>query len=265
MKKMLIVLLLSSSKLCLAQLGFSIQGGYTLPTGPHHSDYQSKLLDNTGYNNSKSFTNSSAFKIDYTKRHLGIGLALEMGRYQTEQETEIIGFGSILPTSSFVAATGSYLIPNFSVQYVGNITKKLGIRTGINLGLMLTGFGKDNGILVVETAPLLGGVVPAQSIGVLAATGKTGADNSSAIAIGGQIEIGYQIHKNLNLHLDWASRRSEVRARGTVLGVEQPIDYSMWIHSCRIGFRYSIFQAPKIKIPQFKKAKGQNPETTNFS
>lgn len=245
MKKQLLTLLTVLPFTGFAQLGVAINAGYNIPTGEHHSAYESNLLIKTDYNNKKSLTYCSSFKVDYTYRHVNFGLGVEYGNYQTKKETEISILSSLIPSTSFVAASSRYISPYVFVNYRANISRKFTFQAGLMTGVFTAGLGKDNGIVVIETEAILG-IIPSQTIGAEVQMGTTGKDNSTKLVSGAQVEFGYDICKKLQIHIELAARNTNVDSKVAVSGIEQPLNYSLWNFSGRTGLRYTF---KKTKAP----------------
>lgn len=228
-----------------AQFNVAVNGGYTFHTGPHHSDYENTMATGaTDYNNKKVFTYSSSLKLGYAFKHLHAGIGFDYGNYQTKKETEITGLSSFVPSSSFAAATGRYFTPHVFINYKTNLTRKLNFQIGVMTGILFSGFGKDNGILVTNTDAIFG-IIPAQTIGVEMHSGGVDKTTSSNIASGAQMEFGYDLNKNFNLNFEVAARYSSIKAKASVLGYEQPFEYKLWYIPARIGVRYTFHRKVK--------------------
>ncbi|MES2477746.1 MAG: hypothetical protein V4561_01575 [Bacteroidota bacterium] len=238
-KKQLLTLLTVIPFSGFAQLGVAINAGYNIPTGEHHSAYESDLLVKTDYDNKKSLTYCSSFKLDYTLRHVNFGLGIEYGNYQTKKETDISIISSFIPSTSFVAATSRYISPYAFVNYRTNISRKFTFQAGAMMGMFTAGLGKDNGIVVIETDAIFG-LIPSQTIGAEVQTGSSGKSNSTKLVSGAQVEFGYHICKKLQVHIELAARNTNVDSKVSVSGIEQPLNYSLWNFSGRTGLRYTF-------------------------
>lgn len=238
-RNVLYVMLMLISFSSQAQLGVTIQGGYSFPNGEHHSDFASKLLDKANYDSSKKFMYTTALKLDYTLKHVTFGVGYEIGNYQTKKETSIIGLSSFLSTKSFVAISGQYKMPYAYVQYATDIIDRITIRAGVMAGAFIADSSKSNGVLDITTDPILG-IIPSQNIGAVAKAGKSGDLNSSALAIGLQMEVGVNLNKNFNVNVEWASRKTSMDASATAFTINQPLHYNLWLNSVRLGIRYNI-------------------------
>jgi|GEM_PF-6503349 len=239
MKRTLMLLLAIAPITSFGQLGVAANMGYNLPTGEHHSAFEKNLLVKTDYSNKKVLNYCSSFKIDYSSKHINFGIGLEYGNYQTKKETDISILSSLIPSSSFIAASGRYISPYIFVNYRLHLSRKFMIQGGIMTGMFTSGLGKDQGIVVIETEPILG-IIPGQTIGVEAKSGAIGKDNSTKLVSGAQVELGYTLIKNLQIHLEFAARNTNVDAKVAVSGIEQPVNYTIWNYSVRTGIRYSF-------------------------
>lgn len=241
MKKKLLLFLSVLPVTSFAQLGVAVNAGYNIPTGEHHSAYEDELLLKTDYSNKKVLNYCTSLKVDYTVKHINFGLGLEYGNYQTKKETDISILSSLVPSSSFIAASSRYISPYVFVNYRASISPKFTIQAGIMTGMFRAGLGKDNGIIVIETEAILG-IIPGQTIGVEAQIGPIGKDNSMKLVSGAQLEFGYNVFKNFQIHLEFAARNTSVDSKVSVSGFEQPINYNLWNFSGRTGVRYTFNQ-----------------------
>lgn len=249
MKKTFLIFLTILPVASFAQFGVAVNAGYNIPTGEHHSKYEDDLLIKTDYNNKKVLNYCSSLKLDYTVKHINFGLGLEYGNYQTKKETDISILSSLIPSSSFIAASSRYISPYIFVNYRAKISPKFTIQAGIMTGMFTAGLGKDNGIVVIETEAILG-IIPGQTIGVEAQSGPAGKDNSTKLVSGAQLEFGYTVYKNLQVHLEFAARNTSVDSKASVSGFEQAINYNLWNFSGRTGLRYSFNQLKSKRAKQ---------------
>lgn len=246
MKKKLLIGLALLPFSAIGQVTLSLNGGYGIATGEHHSDYAGYLQDRTTYNSTKEPLFTFGLKAGYRLKHVYAGLGLDWGNYQARADVPITGIPAAVVSSSFVTATGRYLSPYAYAGFHAIIRRRFTIDAGLMAGLMFTGFDRDNGILMVQT-PALGSFIPAQKVGVEAHTGRPGEKASRNMVYGVQLALGYQATRRLNANLEFAARRSAVDGNASFYGFGQSFTYDLWYFPIRAGVSYTFYKGSRQK------------------